>query len=43
MMRLDQLRSEGGYDGRLWDENEHERRVIMFEWVVGTTLNPLLC
>jgi hypothetical protein len=42
MARLDQLRLQDDDDG-LWDENEREQRVKLFEWVFGINYNPPSC
>ena len=43
MARLECLCSEGGDDGGLEDETECERRVKLFEYVIGIDPNPLSC
>ena len=38
MTRLDWLCLQGD-DDRLWDENEHEQRARLFQWVFGINYN----
>ena len=42
MARLDWLRLQDA-DDRLWDENGHEQRAKLFEWVFGISYNLPSC
>jgi hypothetical protein len=42
MARLNRLCSEGDDDDAVWDKNEHEHRVNLFEWVAEINSYPRL-